>query len=208
MGRSVRTVSGMTTSDYVPVPVRLDFDALVPGFSRAVSALDDAATAELDRAGIDNGLRELVRLRAAQLNGCAYCVDCTARAACKSGVAPQRVDAVAIWPESNLFTEQDRAALDFAEQVTLLGQHPGAGRKRPRRRVRVRQGGSRRAPLADRGDQHLEHHRSRWALLAHRRAPPRLTPVPGREELLEASRVRPRREATWALAIGTKVRYC
>ena len=120
MGRSVRTVSGMTTSDYVPVPVRLDFDALVPGFSRAVSALDDAATAELDRAGIDNGLRELVRLRASQLNGCAYCVDMHARAARKTGVAPQRVDAVAIWPESNLFTEQDRAALGFAEQVTLL----------------------------------------------------------------------------------------
>ena len=38
----------MTTSDYLPVPRRLDFDALVPGFSRAVTALDEAATAELD----------------------------------------------------------------------------------------------------------------------------------------------------------------
>ena len=110
----------MTTSDYVPIPERLDFDALVPGFSRAVTALDEAATAELDTAGIDNGLRELVRLRASQLNGCAYCVDMHARAARRAGVAPQRVDAVAIWPESNLFTAQERAALDFAGQVTLL----------------------------------------------------------------------------------------
>ena len=110
----------MTTSDYVPVPQRLDFDALVPAFSRTVTALDEAATAELDRAGIDKGLRELVRLRASQLNGCAYCVDMHARAARKAGVTSQRVDAVAVWPESNLFTAQERAALDFAGQVTLL----------------------------------------------------------------------------------------
>ena len=110
----------MTTSDYVPIPQRLDFDALVPAFSRTVTALDEAATAELDRAGIDKGLRELVRLRASQLNGCAYCVDMHARAARKAGVTSQRVDAVAVWPESNLFTAQERAALDFAGQVTLL----------------------------------------------------------------------------------------
>jgi AhpD family alkylhydroperoxidase len=110
----------MTTSTYVPIPQRLDFDALVPAFARAVTALDEAATAELDRADIDMGLRELVRLRASQINGCAYCVDMHARAARKAGVTSQRVDAVAIWPESNLFTEQERAALDFAGQVTLL----------------------------------------------------------------------------------------
>ena len=110
----------MTTSDYVPIPQRLDFDTLVPAFSRTVTGLDEAATAELDRAGIDRGLRELVRLRASQLNGCAYCVDMHARAARKAGVSSQRVDAVAVWPESNLFTVQERAALDFAGQVTLL----------------------------------------------------------------------------------------
>ena len=53
-----------------------------------MSALDEAATAELDRPGIDKGLRELVRLRASQLNGCAYCVDMHARAARKTGVHP------------------------------------------------------------------------------------------------------------------------
>jgi AhpD family alkylhydroperoxidase len=110
----------MTVAEFVTVPERLDVDALVPAFSRAVSELDDAAIAELDRAGIDPGLRELVRLRASQLNGCAYCVDMHARAARTAGVTPQRVDAVAIWPESNLFTAGERAALDFTEQVTLL----------------------------------------------------------------------------------------
>lgn len=109
----------MTVTEYVPIPQRLDFDALVPTFSRAVTDLDEAAAAELERAGIDPGLRELLRLRASQINGCAYCVDMHARAARKAGVSPQRVDAVAIWPDSNLFTAAERAAFDFTEQVTL-----------------------------------------------------------------------------------------
>ncbi|MEV4198288.1 carboxymuconolactone decarboxylase family protein [Micromonospora globbae] len=112
----------MTATEYVPIPTRLDFDALVPAFARAVNDLDEAATAELDRVGIDPALRELVRLRASQLNGCAYCVDMHARAARRAGVAPQRVDAVAIWSDSNLFTAAERAALHFAEDVTLLAR--------------------------------------------------------------------------------------
>lgn len=112
----------MTATDYVPIPARLDFDALVPAFARAVNDLDEAATAELDRAGVDAALRELVRLRASQLNGCAYCVDMHARAARRAGVTPQRVDAVAIWSDSNLFTAAERAALHFAEDVTLLAR--------------------------------------------------------------------------------------
>lgn len=112
----------MAVTEFVPVPQRLDFDALVPTFSRAVTDLDDAAAAEADRAHIDPGLRELLRLRASQLNGCAYCVDLHARSARKAGVAAQRVDAVAIWPDSNLFTSAERAALDFTEQVTLMAR--------------------------------------------------------------------------------------
>lgn len=92
----------MTTLDdtLVPVSPRLDFDALAPVFSRAVNQLDDAATQQLELAGIDEGLRELVRLRASQLNGCAYCVDLHSRTARSTGVTAQRVDAVAVWRES------------------------------------------------------------------------------------------------------------
>ena len=57
------------------IPVRLDFDAQAAGFARAMAHLDRAATKELDAAGIDPLLRELVRVRASQLNGCAYCID-------------------------------------------------------------------------------------------------------------------------------------
>ncbi|AYG03525.1 carboxymuconolactone decarboxylase family protein [Gryllotalpicola protaetiae] len=112
----------ITDSEYVAIPVRFDFDAIVPGFSRAVTALHEAAEREADRVGIDRGLRELVRLRASQLNGCAYCVDPHSRDARRAGVAVQRIDAVAIWQDSGLFTAAERAALGLAESVTLKAQ--------------------------------------------------------------------------------------
>ena len=67
--------NGGTATITPQIPVRLDFDTQAAGFARAVAHLDRAATKELDAAGIDPLLRELVRVRASQLNGCAYCVD-------------------------------------------------------------------------------------------------------------------------------------
>lgn len=110
------------TDSLVDIPVRLDFDQLVPRFSRAVASLDHAATAELDRAGVDPGLRELVRLRASQLNGCAYCVDLHTKDGRAAGVTDQKLHAVAIWRDSALFTAAERAALEFAESVTRLSE--------------------------------------------------------------------------------------
>ena len=108
-----------TTTPTVPIAQRLDFDALAPTFSSALEALDQAAVAEADRAGLDGRLRELVRLRASQLNGCSYCVDLHARAARRAGAPQQQVDAVAVWHESGLFTAHERVALELSEQVTL-----------------------------------------------------------------------------------------
>ncbi|MEL4320195.1 carboxymuconolactone decarboxylase family protein [Leifsonia sp. YIM 134122] len=111
----------MTTTDtFISIPVRIDFDSATPGYSRAMSVLDEAATAELDRVGFDARLRELVRLRASQLNGCAYCVDQHSRAAVAVGDTHQRVHAVAVWKESGFFTARERAALAFTESVTRL----------------------------------------------------------------------------------------
>jgi AhpD family alkylhydroperoxidase len=102
------------------VPVRLDVDAAVPSFSKAMSHLDTTATRELDRVGFPAGLRDLVRLRASQINGCAYCVDTHATDAATAGESAQRVNAVAVWRESPFFTERERAALAFTESVTLV----------------------------------------------------------------------------------------
>ena len=66
----------MTTTT---IPVRLDLDAHAAIFSKAMSHLDHASIRELDRVDFDARLRELVRIRASQLNGCAYCVDMHSR---------------------------------------------------------------------------------------------------------------------------------
>ncbi|MBA8796067.1 AhpD family alkylhydroperoxidase [Friedmanniella endophytica] len=106
----------------VEVPVRLEVDQLAASFLRAMGTLDAAATRELDRAGIDPGLRELVRVRASQLNGCAYCVDQHTRDAAAGGESAQRLNAVAVWRESPWFTARERAALALTESITRLSE--------------------------------------------------------------------------------------
>lgn len=112
----------MTTDTLHPIPTRLDIDATAPAFSKAMSHLDTSATRELDRVGFPAGLRELVRLRASQLNGCAYCVDLHATDASTAGEPAQRLNAVAVWDESPFFTERERAALRFTEVVTRVAE--------------------------------------------------------------------------------------
>lgn len=112
----------MTTDTLVQIPVRLDVEAAAPTFLKAMSRLDAAAVHELDRAGIEPGLRELVRLRASQLNGCAYCVDTHARDAAAVGEPEQRIRAVAVWREAPFFTARERAALALTDAVTRLSE--------------------------------------------------------------------------------------
>jgi AhpD family alkylhydroperoxidase len=102
------------------IPVRLDIDAAAPSFSKAMAALDRAATRELDAAGIEPRLRELVRIRASQLNGCAYCIDMHTKDARKLGETEQRIYALPAWRETPFFTARERVALAFTESVTLL----------------------------------------------------------------------------------------
>src|SRR5262245_46574785 len=117
----------MTTTQFTqdatnsnPIPVRLDFDEQAAGFSRAMAHLDRAATKELDNVDFDAKLRELVRIRASQLNGCAYCVDMHTKDARAIGETEQRIYALPVWRETPFFTARERAALAFTEEVTLL----------------------------------------------------------------------------------------
>jgi AhpD family alkylhydroperoxidase len=109
-----------TTGTTQQIPVRLDFDARAAGFSRAMAHLDRAATKELDRVDFDPRLRELVRIRASQLNGCAYCIDMHTKDARAVGETEQRLYALPAWRETPFFTGRERAALAFTESVTLL----------------------------------------------------------------------------------------
>jgi AhpD family alkylhydroperoxidase len=102
------------------IPVRLDIEAHAPAYLKAMSHLDNAATKELDRVGIDHRLRELVRIRASQLNGCAYCIDMHTKDARAVGETEQRIFALPAWREAPYFTARERAALSFTESVTLV----------------------------------------------------------------------------------------
>jgi AhpD family alkylhydroperoxidase len=112
----------MTTTETTEIPVRLDFDGHAPSFSAAMSRLDGAALKELDRVGFDARLRELVRLRASQLNGCAYCVDMHSSDARAAGETEQRLALLAVWPETALFDAREKAALALTESITLVAE--------------------------------------------------------------------------------------
>ena len=112
-----------TTSDPqepVTVPVRLDIDAHAPIFSKALTHLDNATTRQLDAVDFDRGLRDLVRLRASQLNGCAYCVDMHTKDARAAGESEARIAGLPVWRETPFFTARERAVLAFTESVTRL----------------------------------------------------------------------------------------
>ena len=115
------TTTQMTndTQPATTVPVRLDFDEHAAGFARAMAHLDRAAIKELDKVEFDAKLRELVRIRASQLNGCAYCVDMHAKDARAIGETEQRIYALPVWRETPFFSPRERAALAFTEDVTL-----------------------------------------------------------------------------------------
>src|SRR5438874_5856324 len=109
----------MTTTEGT---VRLDFDAHAATFAKAMAHLDHAATKELDRVEFDHRLRELVRIRASQLNGCAYCIDMHTKDARAVGETEQRIYALPAWRETPFFTDQERTALSFTETVTRLSE--------------------------------------------------------------------------------------
>lgn len=70
--------------------------------------------------GLEKSLIELVKLRASQINGCAYCIDMHARDARNAGETEQRLYLLSAWQESPLFTDRERAALDWTECLTRL----------------------------------------------------------------------------------------
>ena len=72
--------------------------------------------------GLDHRLVELVDIRASQINGCAHCLDMHTRMARENGESEARLHALAVWRESPLFSPAERAALAWAEAVTLVAE--------------------------------------------------------------------------------------
>ena len=93
-----------------------DFKALAPDAYDTVLALGKIAA----RAGIDKQLLELIKLRASQLNGCAFCVQHHIIESERLGIAADKLNLVVVWREAPLFSARERAALAWTEALTLL----------------------------------------------------------------------------------------
>jgi AhpD family alkylhydroperoxidase len=89
---------------------------IIPGAMQAMQALSTAA----DKSGLSQKLRELVHLRASQINGCSVCVDMHARALKQTDETNERLFAVAAWRDAPYFTDAERAALALTEAITRL----------------------------------------------------------------------------------------
>jgi AhpD family alkylhydroperoxidase len=98
---------------------RINFMTTAPAASRALYALD---TWVRKSSGLDPALLELVRLRASQINGCAYCIDMHSKDALALGESEQRLHVLSAWREAPFYTDRERAALLWTEHVTLVSQ--------------------------------------------------------------------------------------
>jgi AhpD family alkylhydroperoxidase len=95
---------------------RMNYGKAAPGAVKAIQGLE----AYIRDCSIEPELRELVKLRASQINGCAYCVDMHSLDARALGETEQRLYALPVWQDTPFFTERERAALLWAETLTLL----------------------------------------------------------------------------------------
>ena len=97
---------------------RVDVRNVAPKSYEAVIGLERY----IHSVGFDDRFLELIKLRASQINGCAFCVDMHARRLRELGEPNERVDAVAAWSEGPFFSDRERAALAWTEAVTLLAE--------------------------------------------------------------------------------------
>jgi AhpD family alkylhydroperoxidase len=99
---------------------RIDYMRVAPEAVKALSATG----LYIASSGITPQMRALIELRVSQINGCAYCVDLHSQQARKAGESQQRLDCLPAWRETSFYDERERAALAWAESVTLVAQ-PG-----------------------------------------------------------------------------------
>ena len=83
---------------------------------RAMVALQQA----VESSGLEQAVLELVKIRASQMNGCAYCIDMHTKDARAMGEAEQRIYALSAWRETPFFSERERAALEWTEALTAI----------------------------------------------------------------------------------------
>lgn len=98
-----------------PAP-RLNFFAMGPDAMRAMAALEQ----RIAQSDLEAPLVELIRLRVSQINGCAFCIDKHVTDAIKAGENPRRLATLQAWRDVPFFSDRERAALEWAEAITLI----------------------------------------------------------------------------------------
>lgn len=97
---------------------RMDIKAIEPNAYKAMSGMEQY----IRSSKLPPLLREMIKIRASQINGCAYCIDMHTQEALKLGESQRRIFALSAWKESPLFTEEERAVLQLTEEVTLISK--------------------------------------------------------------------------------------
>ena len=97
---------------------RIDYSKVSPGVYRAMFGLEKY----VHDCGLENPLLELVRMRVSQINGCAHCLDMHSKDARAGGETEQRLYLLSAWRDAPVFSARERAALDWAEALTLIAE--------------------------------------------------------------------------------------
>ena len=97
---------------------RMNFFQAAPDTIKALSALET----QIQASGLEQSLIELVKTRASQINGCAFCINMHTQDARKHGETEQRLYLLNAWREAPLYSERERAALAWTEAVTLISE--------------------------------------------------------------------------------------
>ena len=97
---------------------RMNYYQAAPDTVKAMMALEN----QIQSSGLEQSLIDLVKTRASQINGCAFCIDMHSRDARKRGETEQRLYLLNAWREAPVYTDRERAALAWTEAVTLIAE--------------------------------------------------------------------------------------
>jgi len=98
---------------------RISLTEIEPDAYKAMCELEDYTKTS----DIPVKLRQLIKIRASQINNCAYCVDMHTEHAMAEGESERRIFALSVWKESHLFSEEERAVLQLTEEITMISEH-------------------------------------------------------------------------------------
>ncbi|HNP19787.1 MAG TPA: carboxymuconolactone decarboxylase family protein [Fulvivirga sp.] len=98
---------------------RLNYEKVAPDAINGLLQLEKYVR----NSGLEKSLLELVKLRASQINGCAFCIDMHTKDARKAGESEQRLYTLSAWRETSFYTDRERAALELTEAMTLISNN-------------------------------------------------------------------------------------